>query len=46
MKRLLDLVAALFGLVVTVPVLIPVLIAIWLQDFRSPFYIAPRAAVS
>ena len=44
MKRALDFTAALVGLTVTSPLLLAVMIAIWLQDFRSPFYIAPRAA--
>jgi len=44
MKRALDFTAALVGLIVTSPVLILVMTAIWLQDFRSPFYIAPRMA--
>lgn len=45
MKRLFDFVAALGGLVVASPVLIPVMILIWLQDYRSPFYIAPRVGL-
>jgi lipopolysaccharide/colanic/teichoic acid biosynthesis glycosyltransferase len=44
MKRAFDFTVALAGLVVASPVLIVVMIAIWLQDFRSPFYIAPRMA--
>jgi lipopolysaccharide/colanic/teichoic acid biosynthesis glycosyltransferase len=44
MKRAFDLTVALAGLIVASPVLIVVTIAIWLQDFRSPFYIAPRMA--
>ncbi len=42
MKRLFDVTAALFGLLVSAPVLAPVCIAVWLQDFHSPFYIATR----
>jgi len=44
MKRVLDFTVALTGLIVVSPLLLAVMIAIWLQDFRSPFYIAPRAA--
>lgn len=44
MKRIFDFTVALAGLIVTSPLLLAVMIAIWLQDFRSPFYIAPRAA--
>ncbi len=42
MKRLLDITAALFGLLLLSPLLIVLSIAIWLQDYHSPFYIAPR----
>ena len=44
MKRLLDLAASFFGLLFLSPVLVAVAIAIWLQDFRSPFYVAARMA--
>lgn len=42
MKRLLDIVASALALVVLAPPLLPVLFAVWLQDFRSPFYVADR----
>jgi lipopolysaccharide/colanic/teichoic acid biosynthesis glycosyltransferase len=42
MKRMLDLTAAVCGLVLSLPILLPVCLLIWLQDFHSPFYIAPR----
>lgn len=41
-KRLLDILISGFGLIVASPVVIPILVLIWLQDFHSPFYIAPR----
>lgn len=41
-KRLFDFVVSLLGLIVASPILIPVMIAVWLQDFHSPFYIASR----
>lgn len=41
-KRLFDIIVSLFGLIITSPVLIPTMVAIWLQDFHSPLYIAPR----
>jgi lipopolysaccharide/colanic/teichoic acid biosynthesis glycosyltransferase len=43
MKRLLDLIAAVVGLVASSVILVPVMIAVWLQDRHSPFYIALRA---
>ncbi len=44
MKRPLDLAVSAVGLAVTSPLLLLVMIAIWLQDFCSPFYVAPRMA--
>jgi len=44
MKRAFDFTVALVGLIVVSPLLLAVMIAIWLQDFASPFYIAPRMA--
>ncbi len=41
-KRLLDIVLASIGLVVLMPVLLPAMALIWLQDLRSPFYVATR----
>ena len=42
MKRLLDITAAVAGLVLLSPLLLILSLAIWLQDYHSPFYIAPR----
>ena len=42
MKRSIDFFAAFFGLLLTSPLLLPVLFLVWLQDFKSPFYIATR----
>ena len=44
LKRTLDMAGASFGLVLFSPLLLAVMLAVWLQDFRSPFYIAARAA--
>lgn len=44
LKRVFDMVAAGLGLLVCSPILGAVMLAIWLQDRQSPFYIAPRAA--
>lgn len=43
-KRLFDIVLSAMGLIVVMPLLLPVMLLIWLQDFHSPFYIAPRMA--
>jgi len=43
-KRIFDILTASTGLLLLSPVLLAVMLAIWLQDRRSPFYIAPRVA--
>jgi lipopolysaccharide/colanic/teichoic acid biosynthesis glycosyltransferase len=40
----LDFAIALVGLTIASPFLLLIAIAIWLQDFHSPFYLAPRMA--
>lgn len=42
LKRLLDIFLSALGLVVASPVLLIFMLAVWLQDFHSPFYVAPR----
>ena len=42
MKRLFDFLFSLVGLLFIAPLLLPVIVLIWLQDFHTPFYIAPR----
>ena len=42
MKRLLDFTLSLLGLIISSPVLVPIIIIVWLQDWHSPFYIASR----
>jgi len=44
MKRLLDIFVSLLGLIIISPLLVPVMLLVWLQDFHSPFYIAPRVS--
>ncbi|MCE5310594.1 MAG: sugar transferase [Acidobacteriales bacterium] len=44
MKRLFDIVVATAGLLMFMPLLVAVMLAIWLQDRKSPLYIASRAA--
>ena len=44
MKRCFDIIVAVTGLVLASPVVAAVLLAVWLQDFKSPFYIARRLA--
>jgi lipopolysaccharide/colanic/teichoic acid biosynthesis glycosyltransferase len=46
LKRLFDVAASAFGLVVASPVLLPVMFLVWLQDRHSPFYIAPRTGLN
>ena len=42
MKRFTDLIISLFGLIFLSPIILPVLLIVWLQDFHNPFYVAPR----
>jgi len=42
MKRLLDFILSLLGMIICSPVFIPVTLIVWIQDWHSPFYIAPR----
>jgi lipopolysaccharide/colanic/teichoic acid biosynthesis glycosyltransferase len=41
-KRSFDVLVSFLGLIITAPILGPVMLAIWLQDGHSPLYIAPR----
>lgn len=41
-KRLLDIVLSLIGLVIASPILLPVMYLVWKQDRHSPFYVAER----
>ena len=42
-KRLVDILASFFGLLITSPILLPVMFLVWKEDKKSPFYIAPRS---
>ena len=42
-KRLVDILASFFGLLVAAPILLPVVFLVWKEDKESPFYIAPRS---
>lgn len=42
LKRIFDIVASVFGLLLASPVLLPVMFVVWRQDGFSPFYVAPR----
>jgi lipopolysaccharide/colanic/teichoic acid biosynthesis glycosyltransferase len=44
-KRLSDVVIAISFLVLSAPLLVPLLIVVWLQDFKSPFYVSKRVGV-
>ena len=46
MKRFIDLFVSFFGLLISAPILLPVIFLVWIQDFKSPFYIAPRVGVN
>ena len=42
-KQVFDRVFALVGIVLLLPVFLVVCILVWLQDWRSPFYVAERS---
>jgi lipopolysaccharide/colanic/teichoic acid biosynthesis glycosyltransferase len=42
MKRFFDITFSFLGLIVASPILIPTIFLVWIQDWHSPFYIAPR----
>ena len=42
MKRLFDISISITAIILSAPLLIPSILAIWLQDFHSPFYFAKR----
>lgn len=42
MKRLIDFFASALGLIVFSPLLLTFIFLIWIQDWHSPFYVAPR----
>lgn len=41
-KRIFDLIFATIGIIFLLPVFLPVIILVWIQDFQNPFYIARR----
>lgn len=43
MKRIFDFIAALIGVFITAPVILPMIFLVWFKDRHSPFFIAPRA---
>ena len=44
LKRPFDIVFSLMVLIVSSPILLTAIIAVWLQDFKTPFYLATRVA--
>lgn len=44
LKRPFDIVVSLTALILTSPLLLGSMLAVWLQDFKSPFYMARRVA--
>ncbi len=42
MKRIFDFTLAFIGLILSSPILLPVIFLVWIQDWHSPFYLAPR----
>jgi len=42
MKRIFDVVTSSIGLIFSLPILLPMIFLVWIQDGHSPFYIASR----
>jgi lipopolysaccharide/colanic/teichoic acid biosynthesis glycosyltransferase len=42
LKRLMDVMLSILGLMLTSPILLPVMFLVWKQDKHSPFYVAER----
>ena len=45
-KRIFDVIFSFIGLIFVVPIIIPFLFLIWIQDFENPFYIADRVGLN
>jgi lipopolysaccharide/colanic/teichoic acid biosynthesis glycosyltransferase len=45
MKRIFDIVGAIAGLMLSAPIVLPVMLLVWRQDGHSPLYIADRVGV-
>ena len=45
-KRLFDITFSFIGLIFLVPLIIPFLFLIWIQDFANPFYVADRVGLN
>ena len=44
MKRMIDLILSISALLTLSPLLLIVLALVWSQDYKNPFYLAPRVA--
>ena len=45
-KRIFDIIFSFIGLVLVIPLIIPFIFLIWLQDFDNPLYIADRVGLN
>ena len=45
-KRIFDITFSFIGCVLVIPLIIPFIFLIWLQDFDNPFYIADRVGLN
>jgi lipopolysaccharide/colanic/teichoic acid biosynthesis glycosyltransferase len=46
LKRLFDIIISALGLLIFSPILVPVMILVYLQDYHSPFYVANRVGLN
>ena len=45
-KRIFDIILSSIGIVFLIPLILPFIFLIWLQDFENPFYIADRVGLN
>ena len=45
-KRIFDIIFSFIGIIFVMPLIIPFIFLIWLQDFENPFYIADRVGLN
>lgn len=46
LKRIFDIIISALGLLIFSPILVPVMIIVFLQDYHSPFYVANRVGLN
>ena len=45
-KRIFDFIASFLGIIFLLPIFLPVIFLVWIQDFSNPFYVAKRVGMN